>query len=78
MTTKLEHFNTAPKSYWAILNHLLYNKKIPAVPPLFVDGSFISAYCKKANLFNNLFVSICTHIKKLVFYLPIYIRSTPE
>ena len=55
--------NTAPKTYWAILNRLLYNKKIPAIPPLFVDGSFISDYCKKANLFNNFFVSICTPIK---------------
>ena len=63
MTTKLEYSNAAPKTYWAILNRLLYNKKIPAIPPLFVDGSFISDYCKKANLFNNFFVSICTPIK---------------
>ena len=63
MTTKLEHSNAAPKTYWAILNHLLYNKKIPAIPPLYVDGSFILDYCKKANLFNNFFLSICTPIK---------------
>ena len=43
MTTKLEHSNTA-----------LCNKRIPAKPPLFFDGSFISDYCKKANLFNTL------------------------
>ena len=53
MTTKLEYSNAAPKTYWAILNRLLYNKKIPAIPPLFVDGSFISDYSKKANFFNN-------------------------
>ena len=64
MTTKLEHYNTAPKTSWAILNCLLYNKKIPAIPPLFADGGFISDYCKKANLLNNFFVSICTPIKK--------------
>ena len=63
MTTKLEYSNAAPKTYWAILNRLLYNKKIPAIPPLFVDGSFISGYYKKANIFNNFFVSICTLIK---------------
>ena len=63
MTTKLEHSSAAPKTYWAILNRLLYNKKIPAIPPLFVDVSFISDYCKNANLFNNFFVSICTPIK---------------
>ena len=61
MTTKLEHSNGASKTYWAILNCLL--KKISAIPPLFVDGSFISGYCKIANLFNNFFVSICTPIK---------------
>ena len=55
MTTKLEHSDTAPKTYWAILNRLLYNKIIPAIPPLFIDSSFISDYCKKANLFNNFF-----------------------
>ena len=42
MTTKLEHSNTASITYWAILNHLFYNKNIPAIPPLFVDGSFTS------------------------------------
>ena len=49
MTTKVEHSNTAPETYWSILNRLLYSKKNPAIPPLFVDGSF--------------FVSICTPIK---------------
>ena len=63
MITKLEYSNAAPKTYWAILNRLLYNKKIPAIPPLFVYGSFISDYCKKANLFNNFFASISTPIK---------------
>ena len=32
MTTKLEDPNTAPKMFWAILNRLLYNNKIPAIP----------------------------------------------
>ena len=58
MTTKLEHSNTTLKTYWTILNRLLYHKKIPAISPLLVDGSFISDYCKKANLFNNFFVTI--------------------
>ena len=63
MTTKLEDSNTAPKIYWAILNRLLYNKKIPAIPPLFVDGSFISDYSNKASLFNIFLASICTAIR---------------
>ena len=71
MTTKLEHSNTAPKTYGAILNRLFYTKKIPYRPPLFVDGSFISDYYQNANLFNDFF-------KTIVYYLPFYKRSTPE
>ena len=79
MTTKLEqHANAAPKTYWAILNRLLYNKKIPAIPPLFVDGSFISDYCKKANLFNNFFVSICTPTKNSVLPPILYKTNTKK
>ena len=39
MTSKLEDSNAAPKTYWSILNPFLYNKKIPAIPPLLVDGN---------------------------------------
>ena len=76
MTTKLEDSNAAPKTCWVILNRLLCNKTsllyhlytYYTFPDRkkkknFVDGSFISDYCKKANLFNNSFVSTCTPIK---------------
>ena len=36
MTSKLADSHTAPKTYWTLLNRLLYNKKIPAIPPLLV------------------------------------------
>ena len=43
MTTKFENILISFwKTYWAILNRLLYTKKIPTILPLFVDGSFIS------------------------------------
>ena len=63
MTSKLENSNTVPKTYWSILNRLLFNKKIPAISPLLVDGNFISDFCEKANIFNNFFASICKPIK---------------
>ena len=63
MSKKLEDSHTAPKAYWTILNRLIYNKKIPAIPPLFVDGNFISDFCAKANIFSNYSASICTPIK---------------
>ena len=64
MTSKLEDSSTAPKTYWSILDRFLYNKKIPTIPLLPVDGNFISNFCEKVNLFNNFFTSICTSIKK--------------
>ena len=63
MSKKLEDSHTAPKAYWTILNRLIYNKNIPAIPPLFADGNIISDICTKANFFNNYFASICTPIK---------------
>ena len=64
MTSKLEDPNTASKTFSSILNRVLYNKKIPAIPPLLVDDNFISDFYGKANLFNNFFTSLCTPIKK--------------
>ena len=62
MTKKLADSNTSSKSYWTILNRLLCNKKLPTIPPLLVDGKMVSDFCKKANIFNNFFGSICTPI----------------
>ena len=36
MITKLEDSNTASKTYWAILNRLLYNNKILAIYYLYL------------------------------------------
>ena len=45
-----------------MLNRLLYNKKLSTIPPLLVDGKLVSDFCKKANIFNNFFATICTPI----------------
>ena len=60
MTNKFEDAFIAPKSYWTLINHPLYNKKIPVILPLLVDWNFVSNFNKKTNLFNNFFASICT------------------
>ena len=62
MTNKLEDAFSASETYWTIINHLLYNKKIPAIPPLLVDGNLVSDF----NLFNNFFPSICITIKNAI------------
>ena len=63
MSKKLEDSHTAPKAYGTILNCLIYDKKIPAIPPQFGDRNFISDFCAKANIFNSYFASTCTPIK---------------
>ena len=50
MTTKLQDPKTAAKTHRAILSRPLYKKKIPAIPPLFVNGKFVSDFCEKENL----------------------------
>ena len=47
ITKKLADYNTSPKTYWTILNRLLYNKKLPTIPPLTVDGKLVSDFRKK-------------------------------
>ena len=68
MTAKLQDPKTAAKTHWAILSRLLYKKKIQAIPPLFVNGKFVSDFCEKVNLFNNFFSSICTPISLLPLF----------
>ena len=53
MTSKLADSHTAPKTYWILINRLLYNKKMPAIVPLLVDGTFVSDFYEKSNIFNN-------------------------
>ena len=67
MNKKFTDSNTSSKLYWTILNRLLYNKNLPTIPPLLVDGKMVSDFCKKANIFNNFFASICTPIDNTMF-----------
>ena len=76
MSKKLEDSHTAPKAYWTILNCLIYDKKIPAIPPQFGDRNFISDFCAKANIFNSYFASTCTPIKTQVFYHLFHTKQT--
>lgn len=39
------------------------NKKVPAIQPFLVNDKFVSDFCKRTDLFNNIFASICTSIK---------------
>ena len=53
---KLADSNTSPETCWTILNRLLYNKKLPTIPPFLVDGKL--AFVKKRTF--------------LITFLPLY------
>ena len=54
---KLADPTTGQKAYWRILNKLLNKCKIPRVPPIFVQGKFITNCKEKASIFNAFFSS---------------------
>ena len=51
---------TGQKSYWKILNKFLNKCKMPRIPPLFVQGKYVTNCKEKASFFNNFFSSQCT------------------
>ena len=74
----LEIRKQPPKAYWTILNCLIYNKKIPAVPLLFVKDNFVSDFSLKANLFNDFYASICTPIQNSSVLPPLKYRTNKK
>ena len=57
---KLADPTTGQKSYWKILNKFLNKCKIPRIPPLLVQGKFITNCKERAMMFNNVFSLQCT------------------
>ena len=52
---RLNDPTTDPKTYWSILKRFLNKIKIPAIPPLLVNGIFETDFGKKAAIFNFAF-----------------------
>ena len=50
---KLSNPETSSKAYWSILKSFVNDKKIPIILPLYHDGSFITDFRQKAELFNS-------------------------
>ena len=59
---KLNDPQTGAKSYWSILNKFLQKKKIPLIPPILWNGTFVTTICEKITLFNTFFADQCTPI----------------
>ena len=58
----------------AILSPLLYNKKIPVIPPLLVDSKFVSNFSEKENLLIFFFINMYTNAKYKCFTTFLYRR----
>ena len=44
---KLNDPQTGAESYWSILNKFLQKKNIPLIPPICLNGTFITKICEK-------------------------------
>ena len=62
LSVKFDDPNTSSKSYWTIMNNFLNNKKIPTILLVLFNGTRISDFKQKVNLFNSYFSSQCTPI----------------
>ena len=60
LSSKLDNPDTAPKTYWSIINRLLNSKKIPIMPPVLIKNyrpiSLLSIFSKvfERLIFNSL------------------------
>ena len=54
--------NLDPKRYQSILHKFLNKRKIPQIPPLNNNDSFVTNFADKAELFNTFFAKQCTLI----------------
>ena len=54
--------STSPKTYWSVLKSFHHNKKIPCIPPILHENSFVKNFKEKAKLFNSFFAKQCSII----------------
>ena len=59
---QLNYPNASTKSYWTILKTFYNKRKIPVIPPLLVNISFMTDFKEKANLFNDFFCKQSTPV----------------
>ena len=59
---RLNDPSTSVKSYWTIFKTFYDKRKIPLIPPLLVNNSFVTDFKEKANLFNDFSCKQCTPV----------------
>ena len=75
MCDNLNDHITAPKTYLKIINRFLNNKRIPAIPPLLVNGEIISNFSEKASVFNKFFMFQCSSLQNSSSLPTFYLRT---
>ena len=52
------------KTYWSILKTFCNGKKVPIIPPLFINNKFVIDFQEKANVFDSIFAKQCSPIPR--------------
>ena len=60
IASKLNNPKTSAKAYYSILKTFYSRKKIPVIPPLFINNELILDFKMNANHVNSFFTSNCT------------------
>ena len=55
INAKLNDPSLSNKTYWSILKAFYNGKKVPIIPPLFINNKFVTDFQEKANAFNSFF-----------------------
>ena len=53
---------TSKKTYWSLLNNVLHKARIPNIPPLLNNNSFLTDFTEEAQVFNDYFMLQCSTI----------------
>ena len=59
LSDKLCNPTTGQKTFWSAYNRLSNKKKVTNIPPLLEDGTYVSNFKDKADIFNNYFALQC-------------------
>ena len=78
MSDKLNDLLTSLQTYCLILNRFPNYRKIPAMPPLLVNGDIITNFFEKADLFNKISADQCIPLNNLNKLLPLYLKTDKE
>ena len=57
---KINDLQTNTKTYWSVPKTFFNGRKIPVIPPLFIDDKLVSDFKEKASRFNEFFSLLCT------------------